>query len=163
MGRGVVSFSLGLDPKADFWVKLRQQDYAVAYPRERFSEGVEEDFPVERYRFVYENGNIRAFPAAPPQEPQAIVSIPALLRSLYDASLHVLFTPVDYAVLYEDGALVPASISLIRQDEAGRFMVTHKSLRELASIQWFVSIDGSMVGMRLEGQNLVFYSKATPQ
>lgn len=161
VGRGAVSFSVGLDPKADLWIKLRQGDFSIARPLKDFTPALEADFPVERYGFLYENGNIRAYPAEHPQRPQAIVSIPSLIRSLYNYSLHVLFTPAEYAVVYEDGKHVPASISLIRQDYSGRLMVTHKSLQELTQIVWFVSVNGTMYGMRHEGENLVFYAKPT--
>lgn len=159
VGKGVISFSVGLDPKADLWINLRQEEHSLARPLKDFESTLEADFPVERYGFLYENGNIRAFPTEHPRSPQAIVSVPSMLRSLYNASLHVLFTPVEYAVVYEDGSRVPGSVSLIRQDYTGRFMITHKSLQELAQVVWFVSINGTFYGMRLEGENLVFYAK----
>lgn len=162
VGRGHVEFSLGLDPEADLWVKLRQDGRAVAHPLARLEAGVDEDFPVEAYRFLYENGNIRALPLAEPRSPQAIVSVPGMLRNLYELSLHALFTPVDYAVLYEDGRLGPASVSLIREDHRGTFWITHKTLKEMQTVQWFLAVDGVMFGMRLAGDSLVFYSAPVP-
>ncbi|MBI3553041.1 MAG: hypothetical protein HY077_11050 [Elusimicrobia bacterium] len=161
-GRGTLGFCAALDPKADFWIKLRQNDRFAAHPLNDFEAGVEEDFPSDRYKIVLENGMLRAFPVDPPQSPQAHVSTPALLRGLYETAEHVLFTPVEYAVAYEDGGLVPASVSLIREDNAGRFFVSYHSKAELSEIQWFVSIDGTMYGMKLEGDDLVFSSEPTP-
>ncbi len=162
VGRGNIGFSVGLDPKADLWAKFRQRDMSVAYPFASLEKGVDADLPVESYRFLSDGGMIRAFPLNEPQSPQANVSVPQLLRGIFDAAQHVLFTPVEYAVLYEDGSLVPGSVSLIREDNAGRFYVSYHSIEELKTIQWFVSINGTMFGMRLEGGDLVFYSKPTP-
>jgi len=161
VGRGQVGFVLALGPE-DLWAKLRQGDAAAAWPLPRLEGGADADFPVEPYRFLYENGNIRALPLAEPQSPQAIVSVPSLLRGLYDASLRVLFTPVEYSVLYEDGALAPASITLLREDREGRLWATYKPVAELGKMHWFLAIDGVMFGMKLEGPELVFYSQPVP-
>ncbi|MCH8851049.1 MAG: hypothetical protein IID41_00190, partial [Planctomycetes bacterium] len=82
----------------------------------------------------------------------------------YNVSLHVLFTPIEYAVTYEDGNLSTASISLIREDNVGRFWLTYKTRPERRKIHWFVSINGIHHGMKIVGDDLVFYTKrpATP-
>lgn len=161
VGRGQVGFALALGPE-DLWAKLRQGAASAAWPLPRLEGGAEADFPVEPYRFLYENGNIRALPLTAPQSPQAIVSVPGLLRGLYGASLHVLFTPVEYAVLYEDGALAPASITLLREDREGRLWATYKPVAELGKTHWFLAVNGVMFGMKLEGRELVFYSQPVP-
>ena len=163
VGRGWISFAVGLDPEADLWVKLREGRRNAAYPLDKFSEGVDHFFPSGRYRFLYENGNIRAFPVSPPQSPQAILSVVAMLRRLHRTAIHVLFTPVEYAVVYERGGDVPDSVSLIREDAGGGLWVTHKSLDEMRKIHWFVSINGTRYGMKLNGDHLDFYSVSAPQ
>lgn len=154
-----IGFCAAFDPAAELWIKLKNQGRTVAHKLSDFEAGVEENFPDGRTRIVLENGYLRAFPARPPQTPQAHVSVPALTRSLYNAAEHVLFTPVDYAVVYEDGGQVPASLSLIREDAAGRLHVSYHSKAELAQIVWFVAIDGTLYGMKIEGSDLVFYTE----
>ncbi|MBI4678562.1 MAG: hypothetical protein HY748_13370 [Elusimicrobia bacterium] len=61
------------------------------------------------------------------------------------------------------GGAIPASVSLIREDQQGRFWVTYGKASEVAAeIKWFVAINGVMYGMKLEAPNLVFYSKPVP-
>ena len=162
VGRGRIGFSVGLDPEASLWVKFRQGARAAAYPPADLENGVEEKFPVERYRFLLENGMVRALPVLPPQYPQANVSLPGMIRSAYELAAHVLFTPVDYAVLYEDGGLVPASVSLVREDSQGALWVTYSKASELSQIKWFLAVNGVLFGMKLEADKLVFYSKPAP-
>lgn len=162
IGRTAVAFALGFDPEAELWVKVRQQGQNLAFPRAKLETGVEADLPAERYKFLYENGAIRFFSAYDPQSPHSRVSVGELLRNLYNAAQLVVFSPVEYAVVYEPGGLVPASICLLRRDQAGTIWITHKTLEEMATIRWFLAINGMMTGMRLEGQDLVFYNKPVP-
>lgn len=163
-GRGVLEFSAGFDPEAELWLKVRQHGVEAARDYATVQKGFELELPVERYKFVLENGFVRAFPVAPPQSPQARASLPALIRGLYNAALQVEFSPIRYAIVHEPGLSdsVPASLCLIREDLQGRFWITHKTLAEMRQIQWFVSINGLMRGMRIEGGELVFFSKPTP-
>jgi hypothetical protein len=124
------------DPEASLWIKLKQGSA--------------------------ENGMIRAHPAEEPQSPQANVSIPSLVRELYNAAVRVSFSPVEYSVVYENGGLVPASLCLIREDQQGRFWITCKKLSELKEIRWFVAINGVMTGMKLDERDLIFHSKPVP-
>ena len=94
---------------------------------------------------------VQTAPKPVPQSPQAIVSVPGLLRELYEAALHALFTPVEYAVLYEDGALAPAAITLLREDREGRLWATYKPVAEMGKMHWFLAVNGVMFGMKLEG------------
>jgi hypothetical protein len=157
-----VGFCAAFDPQAELWIKLKDRGATAAHKLSDFEAGVEEDFPDGRTRVVLENGYLRAFPVHSPQTPQAHVSVPSLVRGLYNAAEHVLFTPVDYALVYEDGGAVPSSLSLIREDDAGRFYISYHSKAELSQIVWLVSIDGTMYGARLQGEDLVFYSEPTP-
>ncbi|MCX5795856.1 MAG: hypothetical protein NTY77_10210 [Elusimicrobia bacterium] len=163
VGRGDIGFSLGLDPQADLWVKFRQGSRAAAHPVADLEQGLDEAFPVEAYHFAVKDWMIRAYPAAQPQTPQADVSVAALLRRTYELAEHVLFTPVEYAVLYEDGGLVPGSVSLIREDAQGQLMVNYNKLADVQKeIQWFLGVNGVLYGMKVEGGQLVFYSEPVP-
>jgi hypothetical protein len=82
VGRGRVSFTAALDDKAGLWLRLRQEDSAAAFPRADFDKGVDLDFPAGGVHALIENGVLRAYPVEPPQEPQAHVMIPDLLRAL---------------------------------------------------------------------------------
>lgn len=162
VGRGSMEFALGFAPKYESWIKFRQGGKTAAHGLKRLETGVEEDFPVERYRLTFGNGSVRAFPVRPPQEPQARVPMGEMLDSLYNKGLHVHFPYVEYAVLYEDGGVLPPSVALLRLDHEGTYWLTHKETKELKWIFWFLAVDGTMYGMRLEGMDLVFHSKPVP-
>jgi hypothetical protein len=163
VGQGSIGFGVAFDPQVDYWIKLRQDQRAVAHPIADFQAGLDEKFPAETYHFVLQNGMVRAYPVDPPQSPQANVSTPALLSQAYNLAQHVLLTPFEYAVFYEDGALVPASVTLIRENDAGQFLLTYcKAEDAQKQIQWFLTMDGTLYGMQLEGDQLVFYSEPQP-
>lgn len=164
VGQGRVGFNIALDPQAELWVEFRQGENLVGHPIPALEKGVDARFPVEDYRFAVQDWTVRAYPLAAPQSPQANLPVPALLRSAYELSLHVLFDPVEYAVLTEDGKSgVPASLSLLRQAQDGTLYVTYNKLSDLqAKLKWFLAVNGVMFGMKLEGDSLVFYSQPVP-
>jgi hypothetical protein len=164
VGRGKIGFNIALDPQAELWVEFRQGGRLVGHTIPALEKGVEESFPAEAYRFAVKDWVVRAAPLAEPQSPQASVPVPALLRSSYGLALHVLFDPVEYAVLYEDGASgVPASLSLLREDRDGTLYVTFNKLSDLqARMKWFLAVNGTMFAMKVEGSSLVFYSQPVP-
>ncbi len=161
VGRGRVGFIAAIGPDPDLlWVKVSQGRRTAAHPLSRLESGVVEHFPVESYKFLYQNGFVRAFPLYEPRSPQANVSAPGLIRGLFNTALRVLINPVEYAVILEEGP-APASVSLLREDYGGRLWVTHKSLDDLSAIHWFVAVNGVMYGMKRERRELVFFSKDT--
>jgi hypothetical protein len=164
VGRGRIGFNIALDPQAELWVEFRQGGRLAGYPLPALEKGVDARFPVEDYRFAVQDWVVRAYPLLQPQSPQASVPVPALLRSSYELALHVLFDPVEYAVLYEDGASgVPASLSLLREDRDGTLYVTFSKLSDLQTkLKWFLAVNGTMFGMKVEGDSLVFYSQPVP-
>lgn len=159
VGPGTLEFAAGFDPEADLWVKLRGRK-TVAYPLTALAKGVDTDAGDEPLRVVYENGRVRAIPAS---GPQAAVSAAGLVRSLHDVSVHVLFAPVEYAVVRESGGPVPDSLCLIREAQDGGLWVTYRTPAQLAEINWFLAVGGTLFGMRLEGAELVFYTEPVPR
>jgi hypothetical protein len=163
VGLGLIGFSLGFDPQAELWAKFRQLDFASAHPVSALEKGLDEAFPVQSCRLQASGDKLSAYPTAAPQTPRADLSLDSLLERTYEAAEHVSFPPVDYAVLYEDGGLVPGSLSLLRKDDQGQFMVGYYSLADMKKdIQWFLGVDGVLYGMRIEGDGLVFYSEPVP-
>jgi len=160
-GRGRVGFSLAVGPE-ELWGEFREKGAARAWSLSELTRGVNARLYLETYSFLYQGGLVRVIPAFGRQTPQASFSVSEMLRYLHTAAIQVLFSPVRYAVLYEDGRLAPASVSLLRQDSVGQLWVTYKKVEDLDRIHWFVSINGTLFGMRLEGSELVFYSKPTP-
>lgn len=161
VGQGTIDFALAVGPET-LWCKFHQMRVARGWSFKDLERGVTSNFPLGAYKFSYGNGYLSAMPAYPPQEPRAYLSASEMLRYLNMAAIQVLITPVQYAVLYEDGRQAPASVTLLREDSAGRLWATYKTTEELERIHWFVSINGTLYGMRLEGDVLVFYSKPTP-
>jgi len=79
---------------------------------------------------------------------------------LYGKAVHIRIDPVLYAVTYEDGSAgIPHSISLIRRDTQGMGWIAYRDSQRLATIHYFIAVNGVLYGMRLEGENLVFYAK----
>lgn len=161
-GRGRIHFAIGFDPQAYPWVKLSQGGYSSAYPLSKLKQGVEEAFPAEAYRFLYDHDSIRAVPLDAPQTPQAEVQRMELVENLYHTAARVSFPFVRYAVLYEDGGLVPGSICLLRREGPGHFEVSYHKLEDLKEIEWFLGVSCVLYGIRLEHGSLAFYSKPIP-
>ncbi|MBI5624812.1 MAG: hypothetical protein HY924_13625 [Elusimicrobia bacterium] len=166
VGRGAIGVSVGFDPLAEVWVKFKQDRVRSAHSLTSLAKGVTERFPVETYKFTAEKDTVTAFPVQEPQTPQATASVQAMLRQVYTAAAHVQVPLVEYAVLFEEerqGSAIPASVSLMREDRYGNFWITYGTAAEAAKgIKWFVGVNGVIYGMRLEGSNLVFYSKVLP-
>ncbi len=163
VGRHAVELSVGFDPKANLWAKFRQAGAVEARAVDSLAEWNDIELPNESYRAIYESGMLRLHPALDPRTTHTVVSVPQLISGVYNAAIHVLMgNIVEYAVVHEAGP-VPASICLIRRDRGGRMWITYRTLDEMREIQWFVSVNGTLHGMRLEGRELVFYSKPAPQ
>lgn len=157
-----MELAVGLDPGAELWIKFRQGGEVLVRTAAALADWNDLDLPNEPARAIYENGMVRFHPALDSRAQHTVVSVPGLIRGLYDASLHVLLGgAVDYAVTVEDGP-VPASICLLRRDNGGTIWVTHRSQAEMRELQWFLAVNGVLYGMKLEGQDLVFYSKPVP-
>ncbi len=162
LGRSWLELSVGLDPAAELWIKFRQGGEVLGRTVKALSDWNDLDLPGEPARAIYENGLLRFHPALDPRAQHTVVPVPGLIRGLYDASLHVLLGgAVDYAVVVEDGP-VPESLCLLRRDNGGTIWVTHRSKAEMAELQWFLAVNGTLYGMRMEGDSLVFYSKPVP-
>ena len=141
-GRTRLGFIAAMGPE-NLWMKVRQGRVSKAWSYPDLVSGVEAVFDYERFRFVIENGVMRAYPVAAPQTPQARVTVPAALRNIYMAAAQVLITPVQYAVLHEDGSAAPESVSLLRQDRAHEYFVrVSESVREyLGNRYQFFALD----------------------
>lgn len=162
-GQGAMDFSLGFAPDTELWLKFRQdnqrQKLTGAYPFASVQKGFVSRFPLGYYRIWSKDGLIHADPATGPTEPKASVSLTEVFESLLNRCVTIRIGPITYAILREDGALLPASVSLLRKDTAGRYWVTYNADKDLSQIQWFVSVDGVLYGLRREGETLAFYSK----
>ncbi|MBI4387013.1 MAG: hypothetical protein HY551_06495 [Elusimicrobia bacterium] len=154
-----LDFGIGFDPTGYAWGKFRQRGYAAAFSVEKLKEGLEWNFPSSRYRLSFSRGNFSASPARQ-QSPVAEVPLLILLSRAFEEGRQVQFGPVRYALLYEDGRDIPGSLSLLRKDEDGIFWVTYNGLEQArAGIRWFLSVNGTLFGLRLEGEHIVFYKK----
>ncbi|MFC1522464.1 hypothetical protein ACFL6Y_08660 [Elusimicrobiota bacterium] len=164
VGQHEIGFSIGIDKGSDemIWVKLIQDNIETAYPLSRFIEGFEEDMPLGRYSFLYKDKNISAWPASRKPDAATKVSFFGLLDVLYARTIHVQFSLEEYALTYEDGKIGPISVSLLQKDREGRVWATRKHPKELSKIYWFLAVDETWYGMRIKGEELVFYSKPSP-
>lgn len=160
VGGALISFSLAFGPEQKLWAKIRQGPAEIAYPLERLASGVEELFPAGPYRFTYANGLITAWPLDESRPPAVNVSAAELLERLHQAALMITFLDrFDYAVLYEDGNLIPASVTLLSREKPGVYKALRRSTDELRELQWFLEHQVKRVGMRLEEDGLAFYDQ----
>ncbi|MFA6003293.1 MAG: hypothetical protein WC881_04420 [Elusimicrobiota bacterium] len=162
VGRGQITFRAGLDPRANTWIKFQQDKIITAHPESELTGGIQERFPAGTYRFAIKGDALHASPIAAPHTPAAQVSVSGLLHAAYNAAPHAAIAPLKYAMLYEDGSLIPASVCLLRKDDNGILWVTYAKAADLQRIQWFVAVNGVMYGMKLEGEALAFYAQTMP-
>lgn len=153
-------FSVGFGPEYELFVKVRQGGVTLALPQSKLEAKAVVSLPAGRYRLEYEGGIVRAFALDEPGGGQLFAG--ELIRSLYSAAVLVRLGVVDYAVLYEDGALIAKSATFLRQDQAGRFYLAYRDAAQLSKIEWLLAVNGVMYGVRLEGGTLGFYSKPVP-
>ncbi|NNN06999.1 MAG: hypothetical protein HKL90_13970 [Elusimicrobia bacterium] len=151
---------LRFDGEGGPWIEVSQGSAVFVSAAADLKNGIEKQFPFGVYKLVYQNGILNIFPVGRKDSAPAAVSLTALLGSLYATADRVVFPYVTYALAYEDGRSgVPGSVDLVRKDDQGVYWTAYNSLADLAQIQWFVIIDGIMEGIRIEGQDLVFYSQ----
>ncbi len=161
VGRADVGFSAAVGPDAGPWIKLAQKGALHAAALDKFDQGLDVDLPYERYRFIREQDDIRAFPVNAPQS-QARVPIGELIDRLYRLSTHVRFPLSEYAVMHERGGVLPAAVSLLRRNDQGTLMLTHFQAAELDQVRWFLSVNDIRYGLKIEKDRLVFYSTPAP-
>lgn len=135
------------------WFKFKRAGGAtVAFSESQLREGRE----LEGLRLSYAEGALTVGERKAP--------IAELLTAVYKGAERVrLGALVDYAVLWEDGALVAKSATFLRQDQNdGTFYLAWRPAARLASHEWLLAVNGIMYGPRLEGDVFRFYSKPVP-
>jgi hypothetical protein len=159
LGRSRLELSVAIGENLELWVKFRQEGKVLARTTAALESWNTLSF-YEPARAIYENGLVRFHPLYDDRVQHTVVSVPSLIGALHDAALHVLLAGVeDYAVILEDGP-APPSVTLLRRDFRGRLLVTRRTKADLRELQWFTTIGDLSYGMRLEGAELAFYSKA---
>lgn len=160
VGAHTLWLSAGFGPEYELFVKVRQGGVTVALPQSKLEAKAVVALPEGRYRLEYEGGIVRAFALDESGGGQLFAM--DLIGSLYRTAVLVRLGVVDYAVLYEDGALIGKSATFLRQDQGGRFYLAYRDAAQLAKIEWLLAVNGIMYGVRLEGGTLGFYSKPVP-
>jgi hypothetical protein len=158
VGRGEFGFSLLSGPESLHFI-ARQDGVEKHWPLAELKDGVSGEFPKQRIGLKRDGEFVRVSPANPPPDAEALVSVPELVDSLYAEAIRIVADIVRYAVVYEDGGRAPAAVSLLRRDSQGMYWISYRPVDRLKSIHYFVAVNGVLYGMRLEGENLVFYAK----
>lgn len=157
-----LEFMAGFDPEVELWVKVRARSGRVmAFSFEELQGGVNVTLDYIPFRVILEGGTLRVF-RRDMQHQHVLVSLPVLIRALYDRAIHVLFPITEYAVLREEFPL-PDAIVLLRRDYSGRLWATYYVDEQMGTIRWFLAENGVLYGMQLEGDDLVFYNKPVPE
>lgn len=133
------------------WIKVSQGGATLAFPESKLRQGAD----AFGKRLSYARGVL----AVGAEDVEMI----ELLASIYAKAKRIRLGVVDYAVLYEDGALVPRSATFVRKDpEDGQFYIAWRPAAELQTYEWLLAVNGIMYGPRLEGAEMGFYSKPVP-
>ena len=144
------------DPAGGLWLKLRRSTWEAAVP---FKDGSRElDTPLGRLRVEVGGGAATLSLGGR----SAVVRSGALLDAAYAANRRATFGPITYAAFHEDGASVPAGVAMLRRGQDGVYWVAHRALGDMSRMQWLLSVNGTMYGMRLDGAELAFYAQPTP-
>lgn len=155
LGGRELGFTLALGPDGYLWVKVAAEKGFKIISIPALRRVVDAEIGGVFYRFRMKGDLIEA--AAHSGE-TVRVSLRHMAESLYELGLHAAFGPVVYTMLYEDGAVLPEAAGLLRKDDAGDFWVTYAP-PEGSGIHWFLAVDGTMFGLRLERPELAFYSQ----
>lgn len=153
-----IAFSLSLGPDGYLWLRASRED---AHRNLRFADllnGMDVELAGDGYRFKLGPG-LDVLRITSVSGEAARLSLQQLINHLYKLSVHVRLGPVVYSALYEDGALFPRAAGLLRRDRDGRFWVTYRRAQHMAGVYWFLAVNGTMYGLRIERGDLVFYSK----
>lgn len=137
-------------PGYELWVKARVDGSWYSFPKSELKTGVD----AGGARLSFEGGAILVDGERVPEM--------ELVAALYASSRRVTLGVVDYAVLYEDGALVPHSATFLRRDHEGNYFMAWRPAQRLATYEWLLAVNGIMYGPRLEGEAMRFYSKPVP-
>lgn len=159
VGSGNLGFSVALMPDGYLGLRVREGGQARVYSIPELRSGVLADLPSGSYRMAIDDRTTISIAQVGGRGAVAQVDLLNLVEALYRLGVHVNFSPVAYTVLYEDGSDVAEAGGLLRRDSNGMFWITHKTASELTTIRYFVAINGTLYGMRLEKPWLVFYSK----
>lgn len=157
-GGGTVEAAVGFDGQAELWFKLRSGSRADAWRPAQLADPVSVDLGFGPLNVQKTSNAYRVWAAA--KSPEALFYEKDLLDAVYTRSLRVTFPPVEYVILHENGDPVSGSLCLLRQAQDGTYWVTYNTLEQAKKLIWFLSVNGLRHAMRLEGTDVVFYTRS---
>lgn len=160
-GGATLEAAIAFDAKADGWLKFRSGAWTAVYSESALKAGVAANLPSGPATLTLDADG-RTVTAAAASGARTAFDENELMDALYAAATRVTLDIVTYAALYEDGASAPASLCLLRRDQAGNYFVTYRALPEMAATQWFLGANMRLYGMKIAGPALVFVSEPVP-
>lgn len=155
----ILDYSDPKRPYQSYAVKFRQGGQIIARSLSQLEKGRDEKFVSGRYHFIYDNYRITAAPLDK-EGPPTVVDVSELQGSLFRSSTKARLGAMDIALIYEDGAIAPAALSILRHDGE---RITYIEKGQLNAISWVYSVNLIWYGVKLEGPDVAFYSKPSPQ
>ncbi len=162
VGGGLIEVAAQIGLDSSLWTEFRQDGVTRIYSREDLAKGQTAVFPSHRYFISLKNDAVLVKDLDDPQGVQAKIIAHDLLRPLYDSVDKITIDSIVFAPVYQPGPRPQASVCLLQLEE-GNFYVMHESVDSLRqSIQWFLGVDQTMYGAKLNGDVLQFYGKRGP-
>lgn len=158
LGGVEVHLGFALAPDGDLPVVFAQGGSRAAWSWAELEKGQAADFPAGRLSARLDGRWLVVSLGAAEQR----VWLNALIARVYDGAARVKVPAVDYAVLVQGSAADPDAVGLLRRDGSGNFFVAYRTRAEMAGINWFVAVNGTLYGMRPEKGLLIVYSKPLP-
>lgn len=149
-----LEFSVRVDPDERPRVVIKEDGASASFSLSELEAGATAALPGGPLPLRLSKGTLAAGAAS--------VTLQELLQLAYDAAAHVEFPPVTYALLLESAADKPQAVATLRRDSEGIFWLAYHPVARLSKIEWLLSIDGTLFGMRLDGSRLTFWSKPLP-
>jgi hypothetical protein len=152
LGARALALQMTFDGQGEPWLKVREGAATKAAALAKLGEPVALNLPggpvtVQSRGRKIAIGNVE-------------VAHDALNAAVFGNARKIQIGPVPYALLYEDGSTVPASVSLVRES-GGRYFVSYHTVASLSSHQWILAADGLMWAIRLDASELGVYAKAS--
>ena len=162
VGDDLIKVAVQIGSDSSLWTEFRQEGVTRIYSREELAKGATAVFPSHRYFISLKNDAVWVKDLDDPQGVQAKIVADDLLRPLYDSVDKITIDSLVFAPVYQPGPQPEASVCLL-QFEEGNFYVMHEKVSALRkSIQWFLGVDQTMYGAKLNGGVLQFYGKRGP-
>ncbi len=164
LGGASIQAEITADGSGEFWIRLRQDGRDRVLPLSDLESSARRAcFGAACYAVDLEQNDLVVRPEDA-RNGEASFSLDKLADAvLANAPQARLSEDVVYSAVYEPGPTPGAGAVLWHRDLSGGVYIAYRTPQELASNTWLVVVNGIYIGVRREGDDLVFSAKPAEQ